>query len=150
MKSLLSCLFFYFLFLLNLTAQTEIHTLIHQQTVDKEVLFDQDNYAIDKPGNGIRKAAIGDFGNPPGWIWLKQFGGSGADVGKAITSDDMGNMYVAANFAGNLVIGEDTLKGTGTGDLLIMKLSQIGFPLWYKQIPAPPAGRNYCGIYSPG
>ncbi len=86
--------------------------------------------------SGIKKAAMEDYGNAPGWIWVQQFGGSGGDIGRAITSDAIGNIYVAGNFSGTISIGSDTLHSQGKADMLIMKLSQTGYPLWFQHVPA--------------
>jgi hypothetical protein len=85
---------------------------------------------------GIKKSANEDLGDTPDWIWVKQFGGNTSDVGTAVTSDAMGNIYVAGYFSGITVIGDDTLESTGKADMVILKLSQTCFPLWYKHIPS--------------
>jgi hypothetical protein len=83
------------------------------------------------------KSSQEDFGDTPDWFWVKQFGGTSADIGRAITSDAMGNIYAAGTFSGIMIIGEDTLESTGTEDMVIMKLSQTCYPLWFTHVPAP-------------
>jgi hypothetical protein len=88
-------------------------------------------------GPGIKKSTNEDFGNTPDWIWVKQFGGSATDAGQAVTSDAMGNIYVAAYFSGTTIIGNDTLESTGNADMLLMKFSQTCYPLWVQHVSAP-------------
>jgi hypothetical protein len=85
---------------------------------------------------GIKKSLNADFGDTPDWIWAKQFGGSAPDAGTAVTSDAMGNIYVAGYFSGTLIVGNDTLESTGANDMVIMMLSQTCYPLWIKQVSA--------------
>jgi hypothetical protein len=84
----------------------------------------------------IKKSASEDFGNTPDWIWVKQFGGTLSDAGTVVTSDAMSNIYVAGYFSGIMIFGNDTLESTGKADMIIMKLSQTCYPLWFKQISA--------------
>lgn len=95
-----------------------------------------DKLKIYSDDSGINKSTNEDFGNTPDWIWVKQFGGSAPDAGQAVTSDAMGNIYVAAYFSGWTIIGNDTLESTGNADMLIMKFSQTCYPLWIQHVPA--------------
>jgi len=139
MRTYIAVFSFSFLFTIHiLFGQSDINYLLHQDLLDEKVNFHQDNLLTGQSDRSIKKSFMEDYNDPPGWIWVEQLGGSGWDVGQAITSDAMGNIYVAGNFSGTMIIDDDTLHSTGQIDMLIMKLSQTGYPLWYKHIPAEP------------
>jgi hypothetical protein len=144
MRTFIAVFFLSFLFSFNvLFGQSDMKSFLHQDLLDEKVAFHQDNLFTGQSDRSIKKSSMEDYNNPPGWIWVKQLGGSGSDVGQAITSDAMGNIYVAGYFSGTMVIDNDTLNSNGMTDMLIMKLSQTGYPLWYKHIPAETTERIF-------
>lgn len=102
------------------------------QSFSDENIFSQDFFKQSDP----LKSVNADFGNAPNWIWIKKFGGSTLDAAKAVTTDAMGNIFVAGYISGIMTIGDDTLESTGNADLIVMKLGPTCNPLWVKHIPA--------------
>ncbi len=138
MRTILTLAFsFIFIGTNSLFGQSDIKELIHSQ-LQEDPGFMQENLTLNayNEETGIRKSANEDFGSTPNWIWVKQFGGSSSDAGKAVISDAMGNIYIAGYFSGTTIIGSDTLESIGMVDMVIMKLSQTCYPLWFKQISA--------------
>jgi len=65
--------------------------------------------------------------------WAKSAGGSYYDQGFAITSDEVGNVYVTGEFSSDsLLFGSDTLFNAGLADIFIAKYDQAGNILWVK------------------
>jgi gliding motility-associated-like protein len=71
-------------------------------------------------------------------VWAKTIGGTGADEGKAITTDAAGNVYVAGGFSdvADLDPGPGTfiLNSFGNLDAFIVKLDINGNFIWARQL----------------
>lgn len=76
--------------------------------------------------------ALGNF------IWVKQFGGAGADFGYSIALDAVGNVLTTGTFTGTVDfdpgIGTFELISAGFMDAFISKLDPSGNYLWAKQL----------------
>lgn len=69
--------------------------------------------------------------------WVKQFGGTDADVGSCTAVDLFGNIYTTGTFTGTSNFGTYNLSSNGKGDAFIMKASaSTGDVEWVKQIGA--------------
>ncbi|HTN20289.1 MAG TPA: SBBP repeat-containing protein [Pelobium sp.] len=75
------------------------------------------------------------------FVWAKRIGGTGSDVGRAITTDASGNIYFAGQFNGtvefnpNYVAGEPTtteFTSAGSTDIFVIKLAANGDFIWAK------------------
>ena len=67
--------------------------------------------------------------------WVKQMGGSDSDIGSAITSDALGNVYTVGTFSGTATFGSTVISSQGKGDTFITKTNASdGNMLWVKQI----------------
>ncbi|MCD6065547.1 MAG: hypothetical protein K0S33_373 [Bacteroidetes bacterium] len=70
--------------------------------------------------------------------WVKQIGGSGRDMAKAVTADSSGNVYITGIFEGTVDFdpgpGVYPLTSFGGKDIFICKLDGAGNFLWVKQI----------------
>lgn len=71
-------------------------------------------------------------------LWLKQFGGTGWDVGRGVTADNQGNIYFVGEFS-NMVFfhpGNTNYLINTTGDYgsYIFKLQQDGTPIWLRKL----------------
>jgi hypothetical protein len=80
------------------------------------------------------KSSMEDFGNAPEWKWIRQFGGSGGDLGRDVAVDPIGNAYLIGTFSGNIEIGASTYQSVGAVDMILIKINQSGTPVWVKQI----------------
>lgn len=65
-------------------------------------------------------------------IWAKRAGGAGEDLAHAITSDALGNSYVAGEFLETAYFGDDSLTSAGEYDIFIAKYDQAGKVVWVK------------------
>lgn len=69
--------------------------------------------------------------------WVKQFGGTDADIGSCTAVDLSGNLYTTGTFTGTSNFGTYNLSSNGKGDAFIMKASaSTGDVVWVKQIGA--------------
>jgi hypothetical protein len=121
----------------SLYGQSDIKTLFHRQFQENQE-FTEENILPQEfyEQSGMLKSANADYGSTPNWIWVKKFGGSSLDAGKAVTIDNNSNIYVAGYFTGILISGDDTLESTGNADLVVMKLGPSCNPLWVKHLSA--------------
>jgi len=81
----------------------------------------------DLAGNFLAKPYAWSFGMAP---WTRQLGTSGFDVATAITSDPVGNIYVAGYTDGAL----DGQSSAGNNDLFITKYDLNGVKQWTRQL----------------
>jgi len=77
------------------------------------------------------------------FLWVKQMGGIGSDVGTSITADAAGNVYTTGGFQGTADfdpgLGIMNLTSAGDNDIFVQKLDASGDLLWVKQM----GGDNY-------
>jgi hypothetical protein len=60
-------------------------------------------------------------------LWARSAGGTGYDLGKAIATDDDGNVYIAGNFqSSSISFGSTTLINAGAEDVFIAKFNSAG------------------------
>ncbi|GEM_PF-3582190 len=65
------------------------------------------------------------------YLWAKNFGGSGSDVGNCVIVDSLENVYLAGYFNNTLLgTGLTTLISSGMNDGLLLKLDANGNYLW--------------------
>ena len=77
------------------------------------------------------------FAQAPDWAWAKNFGGDYTEMGRSVTVDLAGNIYVAGMFGSDSVtFGSTTLINPGIVskdfNILITKLNDNGSVLWAK------------------
>lgn len=77
-----------------------------------------------------------DYGNPPSWSNLLHFGGSGADHGYDIITDENGDIYACGSFSGMIQYDDNTWNSTGHWDGWVAKYDDDGALIWLKQIQA--------------
>ena len=86
----------------------------------------------------IAFSTIQTIAQSPNWTFAHRDGGSKLDVGRTITIDDNGNIYIAGTFNGaTSIIGTDTLLRTLThsnlgSSIFIAKYDSLGNNLWAK------------------
>ncbi|MBC8485622.1 MAG: SBBP repeat-containing protein, partial [Bacteroidetes bacterium] len=82
------------------------------------------------------KSSINDYGDPPDWNWVSQFGGSGEDHARDIISDSEGNIYVTGSFAGEISVESNSYTSIGQWDAFVAKFQSTGNLIWFKQFSA--------------
>lgn len=108
----------------------------------KNFLSQEEYYQIDNPGIGPMdaihnlKSTTADYGDPPDWNWVTQFGGSGSDQLMDIMTDEAGNIYVTGIFSGEISIEENFYASTGNWDSFVAKFQSDGSLIWFNQISA--------------
>ena len=65
-------------------------------------------------------------------VWAKRAGGTGAEEGKSIVSDDLGNTHITGYFEGSSAFGNITLTSSGSRDIFAGKYDYKGDILWVK------------------
>ena len=72
------------------------------------------------------------------FVWAKQIGDGGWDVGASIATDAAGNIYVSGQFDGSVDFdpgpGTATLTAAGDNDVFVVKLDPSGNLVWAKQL----------------
>ena len=64
------------------------------------------------------------------WLWVRQAGGTQADIGNGIAVDSAGNVYVTGGFVGTATFGPVTLSHNYIEHLFLSKLDNNGNWLW--------------------
>jgi len=71
-------------------------------------------------------------------LWIKQFGSAGWDVGRGVSADDQGNMYLVGEFSNTVSFHpgntDYTISSTGEYGSYIFKLQQDGTPIWLRKL----------------
>ncbi|MFZ9943900.1 MAG: T9SS type A sorting domain-containing protein [Bacteroidia bacterium] len=65
-------------------------------------------------------------------LWAKSGGGNGSDSGQGVGIDDDGNVYVIGNINGQCNFSGLTVSDNGAGNVLLIKYSATGTPVWAK------------------
>jgi hypothetical protein len=75
-----------------------------------------------------------DNANPPNLVWVKQFGGTYSDHGRAVAVDGNGNIFLAADFSSpSIAFGPYPINnGASYGNFVLAKLSAGGLISWAK------------------
>jgi hypothetical protein len=78
--------------------------------------------------------------------WAYEAGGVGLDVGRAVASDEEGNVIMVGSFSGVARFADTTLVGMGGPDAFIAKFTSEGEQLWIRSIngPAENLARSVC------
>ncbi len=66
--------------------------------------------------------------------WVKAFGSTGMDAGRATAVDGSGNVVVVGVFQGSVDFGGGTLTSAGGSDIYMAKYSAAGAHLWSKRL----------------
>lgn len=81
--------------------------------------------------NGSKDIFVAKYDSSGICVWAKQVGGTGDDVGSAITADASGNIYVTGTFSSTVSFGSTTLTaGVGYPDIFVAKLDGNGNFIW--------------------
>jgi len=69
--------------------------------------------------------------------WAQGFGGLGLDAGRAVTTDDDGNVFLIGSFSGTANIGGTWFSGNGVQEAFVAKFNSAGTLLWVNLISGP-------------
>lgn len=69
--------------------------------------------------------------------WAQSIGGLGLDVGRAVTTDNDGNVFVAGSFTGGTHIADTFITGYGSMEAFVAKFTSEGELLWANVISGP-------------
>lgn len=67
------------------------------------------------------------------WLWVKQAGGEGQDIGHSIAIGDNGDSYIIGSFSSTATFGSTTLTSNGETDIFVAKLDSNGNWLWARK-----------------
>jgi hypothetical protein len=84
-------------------------------------------------GDGGSDVFIAKYDKDGSLLWVKSAGGSGADAGTAVSTDQNGYCYVAGSFSQTAAFGNVQLTSKGSTDIFISKYDKDGNLLWVKQ-----------------
>jgi hypothetical protein len=79
-------------------------------------------------------------------LWVKGWGGPGDDYWRAAVADAQGNIFASGTFEQRVTIGDTTLTSFGARDIVLVKLTPEGSPLWSRHLGG--VGHDYCGRMS--
>lgn len=128
------------------TGDNEAYAITHDNNGNIYVTGKFQNTADFDPGAGVMNltaAGSNDIfilkmdgnGNT---IWAKNLGGSGADIARAVATDNTGNVYTSGTFSGTADFdpgpGTVNLMATGSADAFISKLDAQGIFVWARSI----------------
>jgi hypothetical protein len=106
------------------TSENTYVTGYFQNTAD----FDPSSGVLNLTSNGLADIFIQKFAANGTFLWAKQLGGTAFDIGRSLTSDARGDLYVTGSFGDTVDFdpGMDTLNFTSIGstDIFIQKLNQ--------------------------
>ncbi|MCI0528192.1 MAG: SBBP repeat-containing protein, partial [Nitrospira sp.] len=66
-------------------------------------------------------------------VWIKQFGGTGDDIGRGIDVDNSINIYLTGTFMNTITFGSTVLTSAGNEDAFLVKCDGSGNVLWAKR-----------------
>ena len=93
--------------------------------------------ATNLTSNGNEDVFVTKFDASGNFIWAKNFGGSGVDIGSSIVTDGLGNLFITGSFHGTAgspaTFGGFNLVAVGSYDIFVCKLSaSTGTVTWAK------------------
>ena len=126
---------------INLNGQTQLNDLKSIKAFKQQLLTEATfNNAAPVGSNNMLKQnyerGTADYGNPPDFNWIGQFGGSGFDNVNAVISDSLGNIYITGSFSGEMSLSGTSYTTTGDREAIVAKFDNQGNLIWLTQIPA--------------
>ena len=119
----------------TLYASEDIYvTGYYKNTVD----FDPGETVFNLTSNGGRDAFIQKLNTNGDFVWAKSFGGIEEDLGRSISFDSSGNLYVIGSFQNTVDFDPGVeifnLSSNGSYDIFIQKLDENGGLIWAKSM----------------
>jgi len=94
---------------------------------------------------GVWDAIVVKFDGTDGTaLWGKSLGGSDAEQGKEICTDNSGNVYVAGSFGSTADFGGTSMTAASSKDGFIAKFDTSGDIQWAKQV----SGNSFQGVFA--
>lgn len=96
-------------------------------------IYNEGSYIIDTlvlTGNGNHNMFISKFDSDGNKLWLETIEGVAEVHGYGIVSDDLGNVFLAGEFEGEITVGGNQMTSGGFYDAIIVKYSSDGTVLW--------------------
>lgn len=84
---------------------------------------------------GVR-STVNDFGYPPAWDWVSNFGGSGGDLIRELVTSSDGSIFLTGSFSGEIHFEGNTWSCIGRRDAFIAKFQSDGSLSWFRQFSA--------------
>ncbi|REJ80577.1 MAG: T9SS C-terminal target domain-containing protein [Bacteroidetes bacterium] len=97
---------------------------------EKSTYFTSNDSVISAGSNDIFLAKYDINGN---LVWVKRYGGSSDDKGRALAVDSAGNSYIGAYFSSSVSFGSTNLSSSGSNDIAIFKVNSSGDVQWAKK-----------------
>jgi len=99
-------------------------------------------------GNSLTSAGSDDIFlakySPSGvHLWSKKIGGVSSDIGKSVTIDNNGDIFVTGYFQSIVDFGGGGLTSAGISDIFVVKYSAFGNHLWSKRFGSTSNDRGY-------
>ncbi len=94
--------------------------------------------STDFGGGALNSAGLGDiyvakFDVVGHHLWSKRFGDAGNQIGRAVSVDASGNIYIAGYYDGTVDFGGGSLTSAGGFDIYIVKFNPEGDHIWSKR-----------------
>jgi hypothetical protein len=86
------------------------------------------------PLPGVFQIFVAKYSSTGAHQWSKALGGSDNDIGEAVAVDRGGNVLLIGEMAGSGNYGTGTLTSAGGRDVIVVKLSAAGAPVWTKRL----------------
>lgn len=91
--------------------------------------------------NGERDVFVIKYSSNGSILWAKSFGQSAIDMGKGVTTDAAGNIYIVGSFRNTVDLNPDVavsnFTSNGDSDAFLLKLDANGNYLWAKTFGSP-------------
>ncbi|MHB8954831.1 MAG: putative Ig domain-containing protein [Pirellulaceae bacterium] len=120
----------------NITADKANNVIISGYFRDG-VDFETDAGTTHLTSAGARDVVVAKFNSSEVFIWADRIGGADDDLNGQVTTDSVGNVYLAGFFAGQVDVdpGPDTywLTSEGFSDAFIVKLDEAGNFVWARR-----------------
>jgi len=99
--------------------------------------------SISLTSSGSSDIFIAKLSSNGNWMWAKQAGGTGADIGTSIAISTMNIVYVTGAYTGTATFGTQTLTSSGGDDIFIARLSSSGGWGWVRSAGGTNTDRGY-------
>jgi hypothetical protein len=98
--------------------------------------FDPGSRSVTISGAGGSDAFVWKLTASGSYVWARDVGGTGSDVGNALALDSVGNVYVAGSFKSTVDFdpgsGTQQITTNGNADAFVLKLDSAGAFQWVK------------------
>ncbi|MBT6372369.1 MAG: hypothetical protein HOJ86_06840, partial [Acidimicrobiaceae bacterium] len=100
--------------------------------------FDPGAGTANLTSNGYKDVFVSKLDSSGNYVWAKNFGGTGNDMGYSVAVDSSGNVYTTGYFTGTVDFdpgaGTTNLVPNGSSDAFVSKLDSSGDLVWAKNL----------------